>query len=366
MKVAVLKELSKEEKRVALIPAHVSALAKAGLEIFVESNAGEKAGFSDSDYKEAGAKIGNVKEANIFLKVSVPTEEDLTKIKEGSTLISQLDPYFNTELLEKFNEKKLISFALEFIPRITRAQSMDVLSSMASIAGYKAVLAAAHELPMYFPMLMTAAGTIMPAKVFILGAGVAGLQAIATAKRLGAQVEAYDIRPVVKEQVESLGAKFVEFEVESAEGSGGYAKEQSEDAIKKQQELMTKKISEMDVVITTALIPGRKAPVLLSENMIRGMKKGSVIVDLATEKGGNVESSEKDQIVEKHGVKIIGYSDYPSRTAKHASQLFSKNISTFLLNMSKEGAFKVDMEDEIVAGSLITRDGETVNEKLKK
>jgi NAD(P) transhydrogenase subunit alpha len=269
--------------------------------------------------------------------------------------------------MEQLAARNVSGFGLEFVPRISRAQSMDVLSSMAAIAGYRSVLEAANLLPKYFPMLMTSAGTITPAKVFVIGAGVAGLMAIATAKRLGAVVEAYDTRPAVKEQVESVGAKFVEFDLETAdaEDKGGYAKAQSDEFYKKQQEQMKAKVESVDVVITTAAIPGKQAPVLITDDMLQAMRPGSVIIDLAAERGGNTEGAVAGEVIEKHGVKIVGYIDYPSRSSVHASQLFSKNISTFLLNMVKEGAFKIDLEDEIVKGALLVHEGRIVHDMIK-
>jgi H+-translocating NAD(P) transhydrogenase subunit alpha len=278
-----------------------------------------------------------------------------------------MDAFFKLDLMEQLAARKINGFGLEFVPRITRAQSMDVLSSMAAIAGYRAVIQAADLLPKYFPMLMTAAGTITPAKVFVIGAGVAGLMAIATAKRLGAVVEAYDTRPVVKEQVESVGAKFVEFDLETAdaEDKGGYAKAQSEDFYRKQQEQMKARVASVDVVVTTAAIPGKKSPVLITDDMLQAMRPGSVIIDLAAERGGNTEGAVAGEVVEKHGVKIVGYTDYPSRSAVHASQLFSKNICTFLLSMVKEGQFQIDLEDDVVKGALLVYEGQVVHESIK-
>jgi len=278
-----------------------------------------------------------------------------------------MDAFFKLDLMEQLAARRISGFGLEFVPRITRAQSMDVLSSMAAIAGYRAVIEAADLLPKYFPMLMTSAGTISPAKVFVIGAGVAGLMAIATAKRLGAVVEAYDTRPAVKEQVESVGAKFVEFDLETAdaEDKGGYAKAQSDEFYRKQQEQMKTKVEAVDVVITTAAIPGKQAPVLITDDMLQAMRPGAVIIDLAAERGGNTEGAVAGEVVEKHGIRIVGYIDYPSRSSVHASQLFSKNISTFLLNMIKEGEFKIDLEDEIVKGSLLVHEGQVVHDRIK-
>ncbi len=372
MLIAVPRENLPGENRVALIPASISSLTKVGLDVLVESGAGAGSFISDDAYVQAGAKIaGSTDElyqaAEIIFKVRPPEVAEVDRMKEGVTLICLMDAFFRLDLMQQLAEKKISGFGLEFVPRITRAQSMDVLSSMAAIAGYRAVIEAAELLPKYFPMLMTSAGTITPAKVFVIGAGVAGLMAIATAKRLGAVVEAYDTRPVVKEQVESVGAKFVEFdlETEDAEDQGGYAKAQSDDFYKKQQEQMKAKVASVDVVITTAAIPGKKSPVLITDDMLQVMQPGSVIIDLAAERGGNTEGAVANEIVEKHGIRIVGYTDYPSRSSVHASQLFSKNIITFLLNMVKEEQFSIDLEDEIVKGALLVHDGQVVHEMIK-
>ncbi|MCK4565038.1 MAG: Re/Si-specific NAD(P)(+) transhydrogenase subunit alpha [Verrucomicrobia bacterium] len=372
MLIAVPKEILSGENRVALIPSSISALVKAGLEVVVESGAGAGCFYDDKAYEEAGAKIAPTADAlyqsaDILFKVRPPESGEVEKLRDGTTLICLMDAFFRLDLMEQLAARKISGFGLEFVPRISRAQSMDVLSSMAAIAGYRAVIEAAELLPKYFPMLMTSAGTITPAKVFVIGAGVAGLMAIATAKRLGAVVEAYDTRPAVKEQVESVGAKFIEFdlETEDAEGAGGYAKAQSDDFYKKQQEQMKAKVATVDVVVTTAAIPGKQAPVLITDEMLQAMQPGSVIVDLAAERGGNTEGAVANEIVEKHGVRIVGYTDYPSRSSVHASQLFAKNITTFLLNMVKEGEFSIDLEDEIVKGSLLVHDGQVVHEMIK-
>jgi NAD(P) transhydrogenase subunit alpha len=372
MVIAVPKEICPGEKRVALIPASISVLTKAGLEVMIESGAGAGCFYPDQAYEEAGAKTAPDAEAlyhdaDVILKVRPPEPSEVEQLREGTVLICLMDAFFRLELMELLAAKKISGLGLEFVPRITRAQSMDVLSSMAAIAGYRAVIEAAALLPKYFPMLMTSAGTITPARVFVIGAGVAGLMAIATAKRLGAVVEAYDTRPAVKEQVESVGAKFVEFdlETEGAEDEGGYAKAQSDDFYKKQQEQMKAKVTSVDAVITTAAIPGRKAPVLITDDMLQSMHPGSVIVDLAAERGGNTEGAVAGEVVEQHGIKIVGYTDYPSRSAVHASQLFAKNITNFLLNMVREGEFTIDPEDEIVSGSLLVHEGQVVHEKIK-
>jgi NAD(P) transhydrogenase subunit alpha len=370
--VAVPKEILPGENRVALVPAAISALSKAGLDVLVESGAGAGCFHADKEYEEAGAKIAQSTDelylsGDIVFKVRPPEPSEVAKMKEGAALICLMDAFFKLDLMQQLADRNISGFGLEFVPRITRAQSMDVLSSMAAIAGYRAVIDAADLLPKYFPMLMTSAGTITPAKVFVIGAGVAGLMAIATAKRLGAVVEAYDTRPVVKEQVESVGAKFVEFNLETAdaEDAGGYAKAQSDDFYKKQQEQMKAKVAAVDVVITTAAIPGKKAPVLITDDMLQAMKPGTVIVDLAAERGGNTEGAVANEVVERHGIKIVGHTDYPSRSAVHASQLFSKNISTFLLNMVKDEQFSIDLEDEIVKGSLLVHEGQVVHEMIK-
>ena len=371
MQIAVLKEIYPGERRVALIPASVASLTKAGLDVVVESGAGDGSCCSDRSYEEAGAKVvpdaaALYSSADIVLKVRPPDANEAGRLREGSVLICLMDAFFRLDMLQQLAERQVSAFGLEFVPRITRAQSMDVLSSMAAIAGYRAVIEAAALLPKYFPMLMTSAGTITPARVFVIGAGVAGLMAIATAKRLGAVVEAYDTRPAVKEQVESVGAKFVEFDLDAgdAEDAGGYAKAQSEEFYRRQQEQMKAKVASVDVVITTAAIPGKQAPLLITDEMLQAMQPGSVIVDLAAERGGNTEGAVSGEVVGKHGVTVVGYTDYPSRSSVHASQLFSKNITTFLLNMIDEGELKMDLEDEIIKGSLIVHEGRVVHEMI--
>ncbi|AUM14172.1 Re/Si-specific NAD(P)(+) transhydrogenase subunit alpha [Ketobacter alkanivorans] len=373
MLVGIPKEIYPGENRVAVIPSGIQNLTSAGFDVVVQSGAGEASHYDDDEFRNVGASIAPdaqslYAQADLILKVRHLVDDEPNMIKEGSTLICMLDGWFNLELVQQLAAKNVRSFALEFIPRITRAQSMDVLSSMAAISGYRAVLAGAMVLPQYFPMLMTAAGTIHPAKVFIIGAGVAGLMAISTARRLGAVVEAYDTRVEVKEQVESLGAKFVEFDLPQEEGTsaGGYAKQQSEEFYRAQREQMLAKVAQSDLVITTAAIPGRPSPRLVTADMLKCMKKGSVVVDLAAERGGNVEGTVKNQKVYVDGVTIIGYIDHPSRVPVHASQLFTKNISTFLLNMAKEGELNLNMEDEIVAATLITEDGEIKHAGLKE
>lgn len=372
MLIGVPKEIYPGENRVALIPSGVEALIAAGFEVVVQENAGDKAHFSDDEYRNCGASIAPSAQSlydqvDIVLKVRQPLDEEVPLLKEGSTLICMLDAWFNLPLVQQLAERKVRSFALEFIPRTTRAQSMDVLSSMGAISGYRSVLAGAMELPQYFPMLMTAAGTIHPARVFIIGAGVAGLMAISTARRLGAVVEAYDTRVEVREQVESLGAKFVEFDLPQEEGgaTGGYATEKSEEFYRKQREQMQAKVAQADLVITTAAIPGKMSPRLITKDMLHYMKKGSVIVDLAAERGGNVEGTVAGHKEYIDGVTIIGYTDHPGRVPVHASQLLTKNITTFLLNMAGEGQLNINMEDDIVAATLVTEDGFVKHEGLK-
>jgi NAD(P) transhydrogenase subunit alpha len=377
MIVAVPKETYPEEKRIALIPQSVPALTKAGLEVVVQAGAGEGINSKDSDYEAQGARVEPdrhrlLSQADIVLMVRGPgahkdfPAEDLESLKDGATFISFLEPLAEPEIMQELANRKLTVFAMELMPRTTLAQSMDALSSMATIAGYKAVLAAADASPKLFPMFMTAAGTITPARVFVLGAGVAGLQAIATARRLGAVVEAFDIRPAVKEEVESLGAKFVqlELETEEAQDSGGYATAQSEDFYRRQQELMAQRIQNADVVITTAAVPGKKSPVLISQEVVTGMRPGSVIVDLAAEKGGNCAVTKPGEKIVHQGVIVIGPLNIPAAVPVHASQMYAKNISTFLLHMIKEGKLALNMEDEITIGALVSHGGELVHEAV--
>jgi NAD(P) transhydrogenase subunit alpha len=372
MLIGIPKEIVPGENRVAIIPSGIDALLAAGFSVVVEESAGDNSHYNDDDYRNCGASIAPnaqslYEQADIVLKVRQPLDEEVSLLKENSTLICLLDAWFNMPLIKQLAQRNVRSFALEFIPRTTRAQSMDVLSSMGAISGYRSVLSGAMELPQYFPMLMTAAGTIHPAKVFIVGAGVAGLMAISTARRLGAVVEAYDTRTEVREQVESLGAKFVEFDLPQEEGgaSGGYATEKSEEFYKKQREQMQAKVAQSDLVITTAAIPGKMSPRLITKDMLHYMKKGSVIVDLAAERGGNVEGTVAGHKAYVDGVTIIGYTDHPGRVPVHASQLLTKNITTFLLNMAGEGQLNIDMEDDIVAATLITESGEIKHEGLK-
>ena len=365
MKVGVPKEIVPNERRVALSPDIVKKLIDAGAEVLVEKGAGEAASLLDSMYQEAGCKIvGDAaslfKDSDVILKIQKPASEELDIMKEGEVLIALLQPLVNHDLMKKLAQKKITSFSMDAIPRIARAQRMDVLSSMSSIAGYKAVLIGASKLGKYLPMMMTAAATMPPAKVLVLGAGVAGLQAIATAHRLGAVVEAFDVRPAVKEQVQSLGATFVEIEeiAEEAEDKGGYAKELSEETQRRERELIQKHTAGADIVITTALVPGRAAPILITKEMVAGMKAGSVIVDLAAETGGNCELTESGQEVVKNDVIICGPLNLASDMAMQASQLYSRNISGLLLLMLKEGQLNLDFEDTIINDCCITHQGE--------
>ncbi|MFC1988759.1 Re/Si-specific NAD(P)(+) transhydrogenase subunit alpha [Chloroflexota bacterium] len=364
MKVGVPKEIVKDERRVALAPDIIKKLTEAGVEVLVEKEAGKAASLLDSMYQDAGCKIiadaaTLFKESDVILKVQKPETAELKLLKEGTVLIASIQPLVNHDLVKQLAAGKITSFSMDAIPRISRAQRMDSLSSMSSIAGYKAVLIGASKLGKYMPMMMTAAATMPPAKVLILGAGVAGLQAIATARRLGAVVEAFDVRPVVKEQVESLGASFVELEeTADAEDAGGYAKELSADHQQREVELITKHAIASDIVITTALIPGRPAPLLVTKEAVAGMKPGSVIVDLAAETGGNCELTKPGEEIVENGVIIIGPLNLASEMSMQASQLYSRNISGLLLLMVKEGQLNLDFEDAIIDGCCVTHNGE--------
>ena len=370
MRVAVLKETRSAENRVALVPLGVKALVKRGLTVTVQSGAGETSGISDLIYQEAGAEIAinaqdTLKDAEVVLVVNPPPSNELDLLSEGSILVGFLDPLSNSDLVSRLVELNVTGISMELVPRITRAQSMDALSSQATVAGYKAVLLAANHLPKFLPMFTTAAGTIRPAKALILGAGVAGLQAIATARRLGAVVEAFDVRPAVKEQVESLGASFLESEEEvTAEGEGGYAKELTEDQHHKELELIGDALADTDIVITTAQIPGREAPVLITEDMVKTMKYGSVIVDLASESGGNCELSKAGETVLAHGVQILGPSNLPTSIPVHSSQMYSKNIVTLISEfLGDDGELQLDFENDVVGPSTVTHGGEVRNER---
>ena len=372
MKLAVLKEREEGENRVALIPDSIKRLSKKGFEILVETGAGNAAGYSDQEYEQCGATLVSsaqelTAQADCVVKVRPPSLQEAEALKNDSILIAIIQSTLRHELVSKLAEKQITSFGLDIIPRTSLAQSMDVLSSMSTISGYKAVLLAADTINRFFPMLMTAAGTIAPAKVLVLGAGVAGLMACATAKRLGGVVEAFDVRPEVKEQVKSVGARFIEVPIsEDGSGSGGYAKEMSDEYKQKQAELISKHIAKSDVVIPTALIPGRKAPILITEEQVASMKPGSVIVDLAAEMGGNCALTQPGQTIIAHGVTIVGHSNLPSTMSFHASQMFSRNIEKFLLHLCDENGFKMNMEDEITRGSLVTKGGRVIHELTSK
>jgi NAD(P) transhydrogenase subunit alpha len=371
VKIAIPKETKVHEKRVSLTPDAVRMLIKSGFECIVEKEAGLNSYFADDAYMNAGANVIADKktlygDADVVLKVNPPSFEEISYMKKGAVLISFMLAQTNPELVEACAKQGISSFSVDAIPRISRAQKMDALSSQAKLAGYKSVILGANALGKIFPLLMTAAGTIKPSKVVIMGAGVAGLQAIATAKRLGAIVEVSDIRPETKEQVESLGGKFIELKSDNSavKVEGGYVKNISEEFLKKQQELIAKHVSEADLVITTALIPGRKAPVLITEEMVKSMRMGSVIVDMAVEQGGNCTLSELNKSVIKYGVTIIGESNLPSLLALNASELYAKNISTFLLHLATKEGFKWEMDEEITKGSLITHQGNVVHPSL--
>jgi NAD(P) transhydrogenase subunit alpha len=377
VKIGIPKERRPSEKRVAASPETVRKLTAMGIDLLVEEEAGQASFFPDRFYQEAGASIVSdagalFREADVVLKVQRPLVEPLLEVDEmallrpGQTLIAMMEALVNRDQVKVYAEKKVTAMALELLPRITRAQSMDVLSSQSNLAGYKAVIDASYHFGKLFPMMMTAAGTIAPARVLVLGAGVAGLQAVATAKRLGAIVSAFDVRPVAKEQVESLGAKFVEVasdEVESAETAGGYAREMSEEYKKKQAELIHETAKKSDIIITTALIPGKPAPVLVTEEMVRDMKPGSVIFDLAGPAGGNCPLCVLDQVVVVHGVTIISYENIPSRVPMDASTLYARNVFNFLVSMidKETKALRIDTQDEIVRGTLLTYEGRIVH-----
>lgn len=369
MKIGILKESKTGENRVALTPDIAKLLIKREFEIYLETEAGLNSDYPDEAYRSLGVKITDktaVLNADVILKVNAPTVEEAGQIKEGAICISFLYAYTEPELVELFKKRNISAFAMDGVPRISRAQKMDALSSQANLGGYKAVIMGAHHIRKIFPLMMTAAGTITPAKVLIFGAGVAGLQAIATAKRLGAVVEVTDVRPETKEQVESLGGRFLT--VEGAAGvqtEGGYAKEVSAEFLAKQKQLIEEKIKEADLVITTALVRGKKSPVLVSEEMVKSMKTGSVIVDMAVESGGNCALSEYNKIVKKHGVTLIGEANLPSLLANNASQLYATNISALLLHLADKEGFKWELEEEITKGALITHRGALVHEFTK-
>ena len=379
MKLGIPRETCTGERRVAMVPSTAAKLIKGGWDVLVESGAGDSAGFRDDAYTSAGARVV-AERAAVFADADVIAQvraaganpdagqADIERLREGQYVIGMCDPLSAPQPLAAVAARGASCFALELLPRITRAQSMDVLSSMATVAGYKAVLLAANALPRMFPMLMTAAGTITPARVFIVGAGVAGLQAIATAKRLGAVVRAYDVRPAVREQVESLGGKFVQFELEtsSAEAAGGYAREMDEEFYRRQRELMGKVVGESDVVITTAAVPGKAAPVLVTADMVRRMAPGSVIVDLAAERGGNCELTRADETVMENGVTIIGATNLPSMIPYHASEMYSRNVAAFLKLLVKDRRLFLNVDDEIVRDTMVTRNGQVVHHRIRE
>src|SRR6266581_2698492 len=367
--VSIPKETVPGEQRVALVPELVPRLTEAGLEVAVQSGAGELAGFFDDGYAAKGARLEAevVDKADILLKVQPPTIDEIGRMHEDSLLISFLQPYTNATGIRALAARQITAFSMELMPRITRAQPMDALSAMSTVAGYKAVLVAASRLPKFFPLLMTAAGTVTPARVFVIGAGVAGLQAIGTAKRLGAVVEAYDTRPAVKEQVESLGAKFAELGLaaKDAEDKSGYAKAQSEDFYQRQQEMMSKYVAAADVVIPTALVPGQRAPILITEEMVRGMRPGSVILDLAAEQGGNCALTEPGRDILKHGVVIIGPMNLPSTVPFQGSEMYARTVTSYLVHILKDGRVHLDLNDQLTRDPLVTHEGEILHEAVK-
>jgi NAD(P) transhydrogenase subunit alpha len=356
VRIGVPRELEPGERRVALVPDAVSRLGGAGFDVVVEPGAGVAASFPDEAYREAGATVSEgVWDIDAVAKVRKPSPEEVARLRSGQVLVGFLEPLTDPAGIERLAERGVHAFAMESIPRITRAQSMDALSSQATVSGYKAVLIAADRLPRFLPMLMTAAGTVAPAKVLVLGAGVAGLQAIATARRLGAVVAGFDVRPVVREQVESLGATFLDLGIIGEETAGGYARELTEDEQRHQQEALEERIPEYDVAITTALIPGRAAPRLIPASAVAKMRPGSVIVDLAAEAGGNCELTEPGEIVERDGVTVVGLTNVPSTMPFHASQLYARNVSSLLQHLAPDGELALDWDDEITAGACVTR-----------
>ena len=378
MLIGVLKETYPGERRVAMIPATVAALKKKGFDVITEQNAGLSAGFPDKDYEERGASLASRDEifekADILVSIRAAGMNpemgaaDSGKLRKGQAYVAMMDPLSEPQPVKAMAESGATAFALELMPRISRAQSMDVLSSMATIAGYKAVLLAAVELPRIFPLMMTAAGTIKSSKAFVVGAGVAGLQVIATCRRLGSMTRAYDVRPAVKEQVESLGARFVEMklETESAEDERGYSKAMDEEFYRKQREMMLEVVAESDVVFTTAAVPGKKAPILVTEEMVKQMHPGSVIMDMAAERGGNCELTRPGETVDADGVKIMGPLNLASTVPYHASQMFSQNMATFLSHVYQGEEKKMNLEDQITAETMVCREGEVVNPRLRE
>jgi NAD(P) transhydrogenase subunit alpha len=353
MKLGVTRETAPGERRVALVPETAGKLAAAGFEILVEPGAGAAASFPDSAYTDAGATLGSPWDADVVLKVRKPAEDEIARLHEGQLLIGFLDPLADKEGVERLASRGVIAFGMESIPRTTRAQSMDALSSQATVGGYKAALLAAEHLPRFFPMLMTAAGTVPPAKVLVIGAGVAGLQALATARRLGAVVTGFDVRPVVREQIESLGANWLDLGVTGGEAEGGYARELTPEEMQAQQQALEARIGDFDVVITTAAVPGRAAPKIIPASAVKAMRPGSVIIDLAAETGGNCELTEPGEIVEREGVTLVGVTNLPSSMPYHASTLYSRNIQALLLHLAPEGELNLDWSDEITAGACV-------------
>ncbi len=371
MKLAVPTETRTGERRVAVVPEVAGRLSGSGVEVFVQSGAGSRAHFPDSAYLEKGAKIAAGTDellggADLVAKVNAPTPEEARLLPEGTTVVSFLQPASQLDSVKAMADRKATVFSLDLIPRISRAQSMDALSSQATVSGYLAALAAAERLPKFFPMFMTAAGTVPPAKVLVLGAGVAGLQAIATARRLGAQVRAYDVRSAAKEEVQSLGAAFVELELESQEGAGGYARAQSEEFLARQRELIGNEVAASDVVITTAAVPGRKAPLLVTAEMVDRMTDGSVVVDMAADSGGNCELSEPGQEIDRAGVNVYGMTNPPASMPTHASFLYSRNVANFLGLIVTDGELRPDFDDEVVSGSCVLRAGEAFGELTRE
>jgi H+-translocating NAD(P) transhydrogenase subunit alpha len=366
MKVGVPRETAAGERRVALVPDGVRRLVDAAVEVLVERGAGDEAAFLESAYEEAGARIADdvFAEADLVAKVQKPSEEEVVRLRDGQTLVAFLQPLTSPEVVRALAERRVTAFSMDSIPRITRAQPMDALSSQSTVSGYKGVLLAAANLGKFFPMLTTAAGTIAPARVLVLGAGVAGLQAIATARRLGAVVSAFDVRPVVKEQVESLGATFLELDVEGAEGVGGYAVALAEDQHEREQELIARHVAESDAVISTALIPGQPAPVLITEDAVRAMRHGSVIVDLAAEAGGNCGLTQPGETVVRDGVTIVGETNLPATMPIHASQMYSRNVWTLLDHLISEGELVLDFDDEITRETCVAHDGRVLKEPV--
>jgi len=361
MKVGVPRETVAGERRVALVPDSVAKLVKDGHEVVVEQGAGVAAGFPDDAYRAAGATLGDAWAVDVVCKVQKPSSAEVGKLREPAALVGVLQAATSADLLRQLAQRRVTAFSLELLPRITRAQTMDVLSSQATVAGYKAVLLAADTVPKFFPMLVTAAGTLAPARVLVLGAGVAGLQAIATARRLGAIVSAFDVRAAVKEQVESLGAKFLAMEQQvEAEGAGGYAKELSDDQHRREIEFLARGVKDADVVITTAAIPGKRAPILVTRAAVEGMRPGSVIVDLAAETGGNCELTQSGAPVEHHGVTILGPINLPATVPLHASQMYARNVTSFLNHVVKEGKLQLDFADEITQATCVTHDGKVL------